>query len=319
MSEHIDPFFKDNKDRFVIFPVKHNDIWDFYKQIKSAFWTADEIDLHQDLQDWNKKLSEQEREHIKYFLALLSRSNRNIDRNFVGNLAKGIQFPEARFFIDFQLMMLNTHSETISLFIDTYTKDDGEKEKLFGDIESSSENKKGYPWTRNWNNSSIADNLIAFAAIENLEIAMASYTLLGLKKRDLLPGLTFSGELISRDKALYRDFAVHLHNHHLVKKVPDNRIRQIILDTLSMAHEFMNRASSASFFDTDAKSTVQYLEFITDELLVKLSCEKEFGSAFPFEMQNSTGQGKGILEKRAGEFRKTVVQNKEQDTNIKKV
>ena len=221
MSAPVEPILEENEDRFVIFPIKHHDLWEWYKKCEACFWTAEEIDLHQDLSDWNNKLSADEQYFIKHILAFFAASDGIVNENLAENFVNEVQYSEAKFFYGFQIMMENIHSETYSLLIDTYVKDEKEKDILFKAIENFPAIKKKADWALKWIDSpSFAERLIAFAAVEGIFFSGAFCSIFWLKKRGLMPGLTFSNELISRDEGMHCDYAVHLHNKHLVNKVP---------------------------------------------------------------------------------------------------
>ena len=226
-----EPILQENKDRFVIFPIKHHDIWEWYKKQEACFWTAEEIDLHQDLTDWSTKLNDDERYFIKHILAFFAASDGIVNENLAENFVSEVQFTEAKFFYGFQIMMENIHSETYSLLIDTYVKDEKEKNVLFKAIENFPAIAKKAEWALKWVDSpSFAERLIAFAAVEGIFFSGAFCSIFWLKKRGVMPGLTFSNELISRDEGMHCDFAVHLHNNHLVNKVPKERIKDIVTE-----------------------------------------------------------------------------------------
>ena len=211
----IEPILQENKNRFVIFPIKHHDIWEWYKKMEASFWTAEEIDLHQDLNDWNTKLSKDEKYFIKHILAFFAASDGIVNENLAENFVNEVQYSEAKFFYGFQIMMENIHSETYSLLIDTYVKDEKEKDTLFKAIEIFPAIKKKADWAIKWINdkrSSFAARLVAFAAVEGIFFSGAFCSIYWLKKRGLMPGLTFSNELISRDEGMHTDLAVMLFN-----------------------------------------------------------------------------------------------------------
>ena len=212
-----EPLLQENKDRFVIFPIEHHDIWEWYKKCEASFWTAEEIDLHQDLNDWSSKLNDDERFFIKHILAFFAASDGIVNENLAENFVNEVQYSEAKFFYGFQIMMENIHSETYSLLIDTYVKDDKEKDTLFKAIENFPAIKKKADWALKWIESdSFAERLIAFAGVEGIFFSGSFCSIFWLKKRGLMPGLTFSNELISRDEGVHCDFAVHLHNNHIL-------------------------------------------------------------------------------------------------------
>ncbi len=316
MSQFTEPILQENKDRFVIFPIQHHDIWEWYKKSEASFWTAEEIDLHQDLTDWKNKLNDDERYFIKHILAFFAASDGIVNENLAENFVNEVQYSEAKFFYGFQIMMENIHSETYSLLIDTYVKDEVEKGKLFNALDNFPAIKKKADWALKWIESpSFAERLIAFAAVEGIFFSGAFCSIFWLKKRGLMPGLTFSNELISRDEGVHCDFAVHLHNKHLVNKVPQERIREILVDALDIEREFITESLPASLIGMNANLMSQYLEFVTDRLLSELGCDKEYNTANPFDFMDMISlQGKtNFFEKRVSEYQKAGVLNKEEE------
>lgn len=312
----VEPILQENKNRFVIFPIKHHDIWEFYKSMEASFWTAEEIDLSQDLNDWNNKLSEDERYFVKHILAFFAASDGIVNENLAENFVNEVQYAEAKFFYGFQIMMENIHSETYSLLIDTYVKDEAEKDELFNALEVFPAIKKKADWALKWIESdSFAERLIAFAAVEGIFFSGAFCSIYWLKKRGLMPGLTFSNELISRDEGVHCDFAVHLHNHHLVNKVPKERIRGIIVDALNIEREFITESLPVSLIGMNAVLMTQYLEFVADRLLVELGCEREYNTTNPFDFMDMISlQGKtNFFEKKVAEYQKAGVMNTDED------
>jgi ribonucleoside-diphosphate reductase beta chain len=308
----IEPILQENKNRFVIFPIKHHDIWEWYKKMEASFWTAEEIDLSQDLNDWNNKLSDDEKYFVKHILAFFAASDGIVNENLAENFVNEVQYAEAKFFYGFQIMMENIHSETYSLLIDTYVKDEAEKDELFNALEVFPAIKKKADWALKWIESdSFAERLIAFAAVEGIFFSGAFCSIYWLKKRGLMPGLTFSNELISRDEGVHCDFAVHLHNHHLVNKVPKERIREIIVDALNIEREFITESIPVSLIGMNAVLMTQYLEFVTDRLLVELGCKREYNTANPFDFMDMISlQGKtNFFEKKVAEYQKAGVMN----------
>jgi ribonucleoside-diphosphate reductase beta chain len=313
----IEPILQENKNRFVIFPIEHHDIWDWYKKMEASFWTAEEIDLQQDLSDWNEKLSEDEKYFVKHILAFFAASDGIVNENLAENFVNEVQYSEAKFFYGFQIMMENIHSETYSLLIDTYVKDEAEKNELFQAIEVFPAIKKKADWALKWIESdSFAERLIAFAAVEGIFFSGAFCSIYWLKKRGLMPGLTFSNELISRDEGVHCDFAVHLHNNHLVNQVPKERIREIIIDALTIEREFVTESLPVSLIGMNANLMTQYLEFVTDRLLVELECEKEYNATNPFDFMDMISlQGKtNFFEKRVSEYQKAGVLNNDTES-----
>ena len=316
-----EPLLQENKDRFVIFPIEHHDIWEWYKKCEASFWTAEEIDLHQDLNDWSSKLNDDERFFIKHILAFFAASDGIVNENLAENFVNEVQYSEAKFFYGFQIMMENIHSETYSLLIDTYVKDDKEKDTLFKAIENFPAIKKKADWALKWIESdSFAERLIAFAGVEGIFFSGSFCSIFWLKKRGLMPGLTFSNELISRDEGVHCDFAVPLHNHHIINKVPKERIKEILIDALNIEREFITESLPVSLIGMNAKLMTQYLEFVTDRLLDQFGCEKEFNVSNPFDFMDMINlQGKtNFFEKRVSEYQKAGVLNndKKEESNF---
>jgi ribonucleoside-diphosphate reductase beta chain len=312
----LEPILQENKNRFVIFPIKHHDIWEWYKKMEASFWTAEEIDLSQDLNDWNNRLNEDEKYFIKHILAFFAASDGIVNENLAENFVNEVQYAEAKFFYGFQIMMENIHSETYSLLIDTYVKDESEKNELFTAIEVFPAIKKKADWALKWIESdSFAERLIAFAAVEGIFFSGSFCSIFWLKKRGLMPGLTFSNELISRDEGVHCDFAVHLHNHHLISKVPKERIREILVDALNIEREFITESLPVSLIGMNAGLMTQYLEFVTDRLLVELGCEREYNTTNPFDFMDMISlQGKtNFFEKKVAEYQKAGVMNTDSD------
>jgi ribonucleoside-diphosphate reductase beta chain len=307
----------------VIFPIQHHDIWEWYKKSEASFWTAEEIDLHQDLTDWSTKLTSDEQYFIKHILAFFAASDGIVNENLAENFVNEVQYSEAKFFYGFQIMMENIHSETYSLLIDTYVKDEVEKDKLFNALDNFPAIKKKADWALKWIDSpSFAERLIAFAAVEGIFFSGAFCSIYWLKKRGLMPGLTFSNELISRDEGVHCDFAVHLHNHHLINKVPKERIKEILVDALDIEREFITESLPASLIGMNSVLMTQYLEYVTDRLLTELDCEKVYNTANPFDFMDMISlQGKtNFFEKRVGEYQKAgVVKDKDDNGEGQKI
>ncbi|MBU3680678.1 MAG: ribonucleoside-diphosphate reductase [Flavobacterium sp.] len=312
----VEPILQENKDRFVIFPIKHQDIWEYYKKQEACIWTAEEIDLHTDLNDWNNKLSDDEKYFVKHILAFFAASDGIVNENLAENFVSEVQYPEAKFFYGFQIMMENIHSETYSLLIDTYVKDEAEKNELFHAIEVFPAIKEKAEWALRWISSdSFAERLIAFAAVEGIFFSGSFCSIFWLKKRGLMPGLTFSNELISRDEGMHCDFAVHLHNNHLVNKVSKARITEILTDALNIERKFITESLPVSLIGMNANLMTQYLEFVTDRLLVELGCDRVYNSSNPFDFMDMISlQGKtNFFEKRVAEYQKAGVMNTDAD------
>jgi len=307
MTEKI---LQENAGRFVLFPITHNDIWKYYKQQEASFWTAEEIDLQQDVSDWTNKLNDDERHFVKHVLAFFAASDGIVNENLAENFINDVQYTEAKFFYGFQIAMENIHSETYSLLIDSLIKDTQEQDRLFNAIETIPAIQKKAEWALKWIESdSFAERLIAFAAVEGIFFSGSFCSIFWLKKRGLMPGLTFSNELISRDEGLHCDFACHLYNNHIENKLPEGRIEEIILSALKIEKEFILEALPVRLIGMNADLMEQYLEFVTDRLLDSLGIEKKFNTENPFDfMQNIALQGKtNFFEKRVAEYQKAGV------------
>jgi len=305
-----EPILTENPSRFVLFPIEHNDIWDIYKKSEASFWTAEEIDLHQDITDWETKLNDDERYFIKHILAFFAASDGIVNENLAENFVNEVQYTEAKFFYGFQIMMENIHSETYSLLIDTYVKDEAERNRLFNAIDTFEAIKKKADWALRWIESpSFAERLIAFAAVEGIFFSGAFCSIFWMKKRGLMPGLTFSNELISRDEGMHCDFAVHLHNNHLVNKVPKERITQIITEALDIERTFITESLPVDLIGMNSRLMAQYVEFVADRLLGELNCDPVYNVTNPFDFMDMISlEGKtNFFEKRVSDYRKAGV------------
>jgi len=305
-----EPILTENPNRFVLFPIEHNDIWDIYKKAEASFWTAEEIDLHQDVTDWETKLNDDERYFIKHILAFFAASDGIVNENLAENFVNEVQYTEAKFFYGFQIMMENIHSETYSLLIDTYVKDETERNRLFNAIDTFDAIKEKADWALRWIESpSFAERLIAFAAVEGIFFSGAFCSIFWMKKRGLMPGLTFSNELISRDEGMHCDFAVHLHNKHLVNKVPKERITQIITEALDIERSFITESLPVDLIGMNSRLMAQYVEFVADRLLGELDCDPVYNVTNPFDFMDMISlEGKtNFFEKRVSDYRKAGV------------
>ncbi|MCB9225008.1 MAG: ribonucleoside-diphosphate reductase small subunit [Crocinitomicaceae bacterium] len=312
MAEVTEPILAKNNDRFVLFPIQHDDIWQFYKKAEASFWTAEEIDLAQDLVDWNEKLNDDERHFIKHVLAFFAASDGIVNENLAENFLSEVQYTEAKFFYGFQLAIENIHSETYSLLIDTYIKDSKEKDYLFHAIDTIPCVAKKAEWALRWiEEGSYAERLIAFAAVEGIFFSGSFCSIFWLKKRGLMPGLSFSNELISRDEGLHCDFACLLYNNHLVNKLPKEIITKIITDAVEIEKEFVTDAIPVKLIGMNAELMCQYIEFVADRLLVELGADKVYNATNPFDFMDMISiQGKtNFFEKRVAEYQKAGVLN----------
>lgn len=315
----IEPILAENKDRFVIFPIKYNDIWEFYKKSEASFWTAEEIDLSQDMVDWNNKLNDNERHFIKHVLAFFAASDGIVNENLAINFLNEVQYPEARFFYGFQIMMENIHSETYSLLIDTYIKDPAEKDKLLHAVDTVPCVGKKADWALRWiSNGTFAERLIAFAAVEGIFFSGSFCSIFWLKKRGLMPGLSFSNELISRDEGLHCDFACMLYSDHVVNKLSKQKVTDIITDAVIIEKDFVSEAIPVKLIGMNADLMCQYIEFCADRLLLALGCEKYYNAVNPFDfMEMISLQGKtNFFEKRVAEYQKAGVMGNQEEKNV---
>lgn len=306
-----EPILDPSKDRFVLLPIKYNDIWEMYKKAMASFWTAEEIDLYQDLEDW-EKLSADEKHYIKHILAFFSASDGIVNENLCLRFYNDVQIPEARCFYGFQIAMENIHAETYGLLIDTYIKDAAEKDYLFKAIDNIPCIKKKADWAMKWiyGNDDFATRLLAFAAIEGIFFSGSFCSIFWLKKRGLMPGLTFSNELISRDEGLHTDFACLLFKH-LKNKPKDSEIYDLINGAVQYEQEFISEALPVSLIGMNADMMKQYIEFVADRLLMELGLNPLYNSQNPFDwMELISLQGKtNFFEKRVSEYQKAGVMN----------
>lgn len=320
MSEKVtmeEPILKENKNRFVLFPIEHDDIWKFYKQSVASFWTAEEIDLGQDLKDW-ENLNDGERHFITHVLAFFAASDGIVNENLAENFVAEVQYTEAKFFYGFQIAMENIHSETYSLLIDTYVKDPKEKDMLFNAIDTMDCVKKKADWALRWiDEGSFAERLVAFAAVEGIFFSGSFCSIFWLKKRGLMPGLCFSNELISRDEGMHCDFACLIYNDHLQYKLSEETVVKIIEDAVAIEKEFVTDALPVNLIGMNAELMCQYIEFVADRLLNELGCSKIYNAKNPFDfMELISLQGKtNFFEKRVAEYQKAgVMKDAEDDT-----
>ncbi|RTQ48510.1 ribonucleoside-diphosphate reductase [Hymenobacter gummosus] len=312
----MEPLLVENPNRFVLFPIQHDDVWQMYKKAEASFWTAEEIDLSQDQKDW-ESLNDNERHFIQHVLAFFAASDGIVNENLAVNFMQEVQMPEARCFYGFQVMMENIHSETYSLLIDTYVKDPKQKDYLFNALETVPAVTKKGNWALKWINSeNFTERLIAFAAVEGIFFSGSFCSIFWLKKRGLMPGLTFSNELISRDEGLHCDFACLLYEKYLQNKLPQERVHEIIRDAVSIEQEFVTDALPVNLIGMNAQAMSQYIEFVADRLLVSLGYAKIYNSTNPFDfMEMISLQGKtNFFEKRVAEYQKAgVMSDREQN------
>lgn len=316
MTAQLEPILVENPGRFVLFPIEHQDIWHYYKLSEACIWTAEEIDLSQDTTDWNDKLNDDERHFIKHVLAFFAASDGIVNENLAENMVREVQYTEAKFFYGFQIMMENIHSETYSLLIDTYIKDAKEKSFLLNALDTIPCVGRKADWALKWiEGGSFQERLIAFAAVEGIFFSGSFCSIFWLKKRGLMPGLTFSNELISRDEGMHCDFACLLYNEHIVNKLPKATITQIITEAVEIEKEFVTDAIPVKLIGMNAEMMCTYIEFVADRLLFALGNEKVYNVENPFPWMDMISiQGKtNFFERRVGDYQKAgvVVSDKE--------
>ncbi|UUT40489.1 ribonucleotide reductase beta subunit [carnivorous sponge associated iridovirus] len=304
----------ENNNRFVL-TVDHKDIDDFYQKHKASFWTPQEIDLQQDLAHWSS-LNDDERYFIKHVLAFFAASDGIVNENLVQNFYSEVQYPEARAYYAFQIAMETIHSETYKLLIETYVTDHDEQQSLFKAIETFPAIQKKADWALRWTDrdkATFAERLIAFVAVEGIFFSGSFCSIFWLKKKGLMPGLTFSNELISRDEGLHCDFAVNLYNNHIKFKLSKVRIEEILLSALDVEREFITESLPARLIGMNASLMTRYLEYVTDRLLIQLGCEKKFNARNPFDFMDMISlEGKtNFFEKRVSEYKKAGVMKNE--------
>ncbi len=304
--------------RFVLFPILHEDIWVMYKKHVASFWTTEEIDLTNDLRDW-EKLSNDEQKYIKYVLAFFAASDGIIVENLAQKFCNEVQYPEARAFYSFQSAMEQIHSETYSLLIDTYIKSTEEKKFLFNAINNIPIIRKKADWALKWinNNNNFSERLIGFVIVEGLFFSASFCAIYWLKKRGLMPGLTFSNELISRDEGLHCNFGCLLYSK-LSNKLSSENIYNMIKEAIEIEKEFVSESLPVELIGMNSKLMIQYIEFIADRLLIQLGYEKLYNVLNPFEWMDMISlQGKtNFFEKRVGEYQKANIMNNKKNEFI---
>jgi ribonucleotide reductase beta subunit family protein with ferritin-like domain len=311
-----EPLLTEDENRFVMFPIQHDDIWAMYKKQVECFWRAEEVDLSKDLMSW-ETLNDEEKYFIKMIIAFFAASDGIVTENLAMRFMGDVQSSEARAFYGFQIAMENIHSEMYSLLIDTYIKDKDEKQTLFQAIQNFPCIKKKADWAIKWiqdKRASFATRLVAFACVEGIFFSGAFCSIYWLKKRGKMPGLTFSNELISRDEALHTEFAILLYSK-LMKKLNKKKVVEIIQEAVDIEREFICEALPCRLIAMNSKLMCQYIEFVADRLAVQLGCEKIYGATCPFDfMEMISIEGKtNFFEKRVGEY---ALANKEKDTSV---
>jgi len=306
MKEQVEDILKPNPDRFVMYPIHYNDIWEFYKTHFATLWSAEEIDLANDIRDW-ESLNDHERYFVKNVLAFFAASDGIVNENIAENFLREVQYPEAKSFYGMQIMMENVHSETYSLLIDTYIKDIKEKHECFHALDYLPAVKKKAEWALKWISSeSFVERLIAFVAVEGIFFSGSFSAIFWLKSKGLMPGLCRANTLIFKDENLHCEFAINLLNKHIKNKPTEARIREILLSALAIEKEFITESIPVSMIGMNSNLMKQYLEFVVDQLLFKLGCKKEFGVEQPFKFmeQIALEAKENFFEGRAVEYRK---------------
>ncbi|PSR95943.1 Ribonucleoside-diphosphate reductase small chain like [Actinidia chinensis var. chinensis] len=307
-----EPLLAPNPDRFCMFPIQYPQIWEMYKKAEASFWTAEEVDLSQDQRHWDEALTADEKHFITHVLAFFAASDGIVLENLAGRFMKEVQVAEARAFYGFQIAIENIHSEMYSLLLESYIKDSAEKNRLFHAIETVPCVEKKAKWALKWidGSESFAERLIAFACVEGIFFSGSFCAIFWLKKRGLMPGLTFSNELISRDEGLHCDFACLLYEL-MTHKPSEDRVRGIVADAVTIEREFVCDALPCALVGMNGDLMSQYIEFVADRLLGALGCGKMYGVPNPFDwMELISLQGKtNFFEKRVGEYQKASVMN----------
>jgi ribonucleotide reductase beta subunit family protein with ferritin-like domain len=312
-----DPLLSEDTKRYVIFPIKRDDVWRMYKKAEANFWTTEELDLSKDLKDFNG-LSDDERYFIENILAFFAASDGLVNENLVERFCKDVQLLEAKFFYGFQIAMENIHSETYSLLIDTYVKDITKKHMLFNAIETIPSVQKKANWALKWINdekSTFGTRVIAFAAVEGIFFSGSFCSIFWLKKRGLMPGLCFANELISRDEGLHTEFAVLMYSM-LNDKPSKDTILEIIKEAVELEKEFITESLPCKLIGMNMDLMKQYIEYVSDRLLLMLGLEKIYNSSNPFPwMELISVQGKtNFFEKRVGEY--SNIAGSEKENNV---
>lgn len=318
MSNNEELILKESDDRFVIFPIKHDELWEQYKNAEASFWTAEEINLSDDINDWKNKLNDDERHYIKHVLAFFAASDGIVNENLVVNFIREVQLAEARCFYGFQVAMENIHGETYSLLIDTYIKNAEEKAKLFNGLNTIPAVKRKGEWALKWIESeSFAERLIAFAAVEGIFFSGSFCAIFWLKKRSLMPGLTFSNELISRDEALHCYFACTLYKM-LQNKPSEEQVKKIITEAVEIEKEFISEALPVRLIGMNAELMSQYIEFVADYWIKQLGYTPVYNATNPFDFMDMISMsGKtNFFEKKVSEYRKAGVGSKPEDNEF---
>ena len=305
-----EPMLITTNDRFILFPILDNDIWKMYKQAQASFWTTEEIDMTTDLTDWSDKLNDNEKHFISHVLAFFASADGIVNENLACKFMNEVQIPEAKCFYAFQIAMESIHNETYSMLIETLIKDQNERINLFNAIETIPSVAKKAKWALKWitNGKTFAERLVAFACVECLMFAGSFCAIFWLKKRGLMPGLTFSNELISRDESLHVTFACKIYSL-LENKLSKERVYEIVQEVLEIEKEFITEALQCSLLGMNAEQMCTYLDFVADYLLYELGYPKKYLVKNPFDFMDLINlEGKAnFFEKRVSSYQKSGV------------
>lgn len=306
MSEKtfVEPILKEDINRFTVFPIVHSDLWDFYKKAVSVFWTAEEIDLHEDLKDW-PRLNSDEQHFVKMVLAFFAATDGIVNENLAEQFLSEVQISEARQFYAFQIAMESIHGETYSVLIDTLIKDPTEKKRLFEAIQTVPSISKLSKWALSWINGDVgfAERLVAFACVEGILFCGPFCALYWLKDRKVMPGLTFSNELISRDETLHMDFACCLYGK-LERRLDESHVHQIVREAVEFEEEFITESLPCRLIGMNQDAMKEYIHFVADGLLLKLGYGELYGDKCPFPFMENIGLNSktNFFEKRVAEY-----------------
>jgi ribonucleoside-diphosphate reductase beta chain len=303
--DFVEPILKPSNARLVCYPIVHHEAWKMYKNAFSCIWRAEEIDLTQDLNDWNEKMNDDERTFIKFILSFFAASDGIVNENVLSNFGAEVQFNEHRSFFGLQIVMENVHSETYALLIQTYVKEEAERIALFNSMENNPFIEKKAQWAFFWmdaSNSEFCDRVIAFACVEGIFFSASFCAIFYLKKRGLMPGLSFSNELISRDEGMHTAFGCLIHNKHLIR--PSTRVLEIVISAVELECEFIRDSLKVDLIGMNKKEMIEYVKFVADRLLMDLGESKHFNAKNPFDWMDliSIDGKSNMFERRIGEY-----------------
>lgn len=317
----VEPILKEDPHRFVLFPIKHADLYKKAKEAQACLWTAEEIDLDADLKDW-ETLTDDQRHFITMVLAFFAASDGIVNENLAANFSMEIQYPESRYFYGIQMYIENVHSEVYSQLIDTFIKDEDEKHRIFSAIDTFPSIKRKADWALRWTDrekANFAERLIAFAIVEGVFFSASFCSIFWLKHQQKMPGLCFSNQLISRDEGLHCDFAALQYRNHVIHKLPVERVYEIMDSAVEAEEEFIRDALKTKLTGIDSNSMIQYMKFVADSLLLDLGVPKRYHVSNPFDwMDMISTEGKtNFLERRVGEYAMSKVGQSKEDRTIR--